>query len=186
MSVMKLADGRMINLKTRELVEEESPVAQEVAQLETFAPKPREQMRLEDLPGDARQMNVVCAVLGYKLLGIPDTDIAIALHCTDEALERVLSSSAYDESYTEVLKAFVAGQKESAREVLSSNAVGAANVLVATMRKSKNENNRVRAAESVLSRVGITADSDANNTQGGLRIKIINDTGKQDINISLG
>lgn len=190
MNLIKLKDGRLFNPVTKEVKDPEEDCrdkeVREFKEIEALKPKPRTQMRLEDLPAKVGTMNVICAIIGYRLLGIPDSDISVALNCELDMLERIIASSAYDESFTEVVKAFVAGQKHSARDVLSSGAISAAHTLVKVMKESKNEAHRLRASENILSRVGITADGETSDHGGGLRIKIVTESPDTKVNINVG
>jgi hypothetical protein len=189
-NLIKLKDGRLFNPVTKEMLDPEGDAGhkdvKEAKVVESFTPKPRTQMRLEDLPAKPGSMNVICAILAYRLLGIPDTDICLALGCDDTTIERITASSAYDESYTEIIKAFASGQKHSARDVLSNGAVTAAKTLVKVMQESKNEAHRLRASENILSRTGITADGEVNEQNGGLRIKIVSATPDTSVTINVG
>lgn len=173
--MLKLADGREIDLSTKKVKEEEKPVVEE-GQPVSFSPKPKQDLRLEDLPADTRMMNVVCAVVSYRIMGILDYDIARALGCTEAQLFDIVNSEAFTKTYDLVMDAFINGQQLSAKALISNNAVQAAQSLVQVMKSSKNENNRLRAAEGVLNRAGIGVDGANDGMGGGLMIKIIKDT----------
>lgn len=170
MTMITLADGRQFDTAKKEVVESNTP--DEDIQLPV--PAPRSGIRLEDLPANTRVMNAVCAVAGYKLLGLNNNDISLALGCTIEQLHEILEGDIYSKSLEEMTAAFVRGQESTARDILAKNAIVAANVL-ATGLKSKNEANKMKAAESILNRNGIGGDT-ANGMSGqGLVIKIIKD-----------
>jgi methyl coenzyme M reductase beta subunit len=130
-------------------------------------------------------MNVMCAVSGYKLLGISDLDICIAIGCTKGQLEDILTSDVYSEITTDIMKAFVRGQENTARDVLAKSAMHAANVLVTTARNGKNEANKLRAAEGILDRMNVTGDAHHGMSGPGLVIKIVKEHKNDGITITM-
>lgn len=184
MKTLKLADGREIDLKTRQLVTHVEPeVVDEPSP--AFEPSASE-IKLEDLPTTPSQMNVINAVLGYTLIGLPTRDIELALGCSSSQLEAIMSSEAYDRTRKMILEAFVRGQTNTAREILSTGAIDAAQQVVSIAKKSKNEANRLRASENILKVTGV-ANDDANSMMAqGLVIKIVRDNAPVDINIKVG
>ena len=67
---------------------------------------------------------------------------------------------------------------------MSNGVITAASELVEIVKNSKNEANRLKAAESVLNRNGI-ADGSGSSGMQGLTIKIIKDTKSDGITISM-
>jgi hypothetical protein len=179
--IIQLADGRKFDTATKQVVEEAPDEYQESLPV----PLPKEGVKLEDLPADTRTMNVMCAVASYKLLGINDQDICIAIGCSSQQLEDILHSDIYSEITTDITKAFVRGQENSARDVLAKNAMHAADVLVTTARKGKSESNRLRAAEGILDRMNVTGDAAHGMAGPGLVIKIVKEHKNTEINISM-
>ena len=183
MTLITLADGRKLNTVTKKIEEVELPEAENVSG-SSFVPKPVHQMRLEDLPSSTKIMNATCAIIGYKLLGLPNRDICDALGCNINQLEDILNGEVYKSTYDKIIESFLNGQKENAKDILSNGVITAANELVKIVKNSKNEANRLKAAESVLNRNGI-ADGSGSTGMQRLTIKIIKDTKSDDITISM-
>ena len=186
--LIKLADGSMFDplkkQKVEQVIENDTSDADNVSEvLPTIAPK--DNVRLEDLPAEPRIMNVVCSVIGYKLLGISNNDICIALGCNHKQLNDILNGEVYDKAYNDVVAAFVKGQENSARDILAKASMSAANTLVAIASKSKNEQNKLKAAEKILNRMNITGDESHGMSGPGLTIKIIKEHKEDSITISM-
>lgn len=183
MTKITLADGRILDTVTKKIEEVPLPDAEDVSG-SSLVPKPIHNMRLEDLPSSVKVMNATCAIIGYKLLGLPNRDICEALGCRPDQLDDILNGEVYKSTYDKVIEAFTNGQKENAKDILSNGMIQAATELTKIVKNSKNEANRLKAAESVLNRTGITDGSHSNGMQG-LTIKIIKDTKSDDITISM-
>lgn len=186
MNELTLADGTVIDIATGKpkvltRVEKE-PETSEAS--DTFEPLASE-IKLEDLPGTPQQMAVVCAALGFSLIGLPTHDVSLALGCTLEQLEAVTSSEAYDRTRKMILEAFVRGQTSTAREIISTGAIQSARQIVEIATKSKSETNRLKAAETVLKAAGV-ANEDAHSAMAqGLVIKVIRDQAPTNISIKV-
>ena len=185
MTIITLADGRKLNTITKKIEEEEEelPEADNVSG-SSLVPKPVHSMRLEDLPSSIKVMNATCAIIGYKLLGLPNRDICDALGCRPDQLDDILNGEVYKSTYDKVIQAFLNGQKENAKDILANGVITAATKLVEVVKTSKNEANRIKAAESILNRTGIS-DGGGSMGMNGLTIKIIKDTKSDDITISM-
>lgn len=185
--IMTLADGRKFDTATKQYVDEIKDIAipdiEDDVEHTTFTPVVHNKRRLEDLPTDARQMNAVCAVLAYTLMGIDDGDIALAMRVDIEQIDSLKRSDPYRRAQEMATEAFVNGQNEAAAGVLANAALPAARALVTGI-KDKNVANRIRAAESILTRNGIGADGNQNMNGKGLLIRIVKDADTK-IDISL-
>lgn len=182
--ILTLADGSKFDPVAKKIIEDKTSNSDN--ELEVLPiPKPKTSMRLEDLPASPKVMNATIAVVGYKLLGLPNRDICDALGCSLQQLDDILEGEIYKTTFDNVLTSFVNGQEHSARDIIAKNAMKAANQLATIMSNSKNEANRLKAAESVLNRMNITGTD--NNGMGGvgLTIKIIKDTKSEDITITM-
>lgn len=175
MKTLTLFDGSTVELGSRQPDEEEST---------SFSPAPPADIRLEDLPAEPRMMNVVCSVLSYTFMGVRPPDIALALGCTEQQLTDIMESEPYIRSHQMVVDSFIKGQQNSARDVISSNAVRAAQELVKVVRTSKSESNRLRASETILNKSGIS-DTGSDSMADGLVIRVVKDM-KTDIHIKVG
>ena len=181
--MLTLADGKKFDLSSKRVVEEKEPELSEDAPV-SFTPKPSRDLRLEDLPSNAKMMNVYCAVASYKFLGLPDRDIAHALGCTNEQLFDILNSEAYTKTHNLILDAFVNGQTEAAKDIIAGGAIHAAHELVKVVKTSKNESNRLRAAEGVLNRAGV-GDAKTDPMSQGLVIKVVKDAPTSNVTIEV-
>ena len=182
MTIITLADGRKFNTVTKTIEEDELPETENVSG-SSLIPSPVNPMRLEDLPSTPKIMNATCAIVSYKLLGLPDRDICDALGCRPDQLDDILNGEVYKTTYDRVIESFLNGQKQNAKDILANGVVQAATELVKIVKNSKNEANRLKAAESVLNRNGVS-DEASNGMSGGLTIKIIKDT-KAEISINM-
>lgn len=179
---MKLQDGRMFDTVAKKIIE---PEEQQASLATSFLPAPKN-IKLEDLPADPRKMNVIAAILSYRLLGIPDNDICIALGCNLEQLITVTNSEAFERSYKMAIEAFVNGQQKAAKDIIHNNSIDAASEVVSIMKKSKSEQNRLKAASTILDRVGISSESSKDPMGGGLLIKIVRDAEVDNIEVKIG
>lgn len=188
MTTFKLRDGRTFDARTKQITggETEQPVEQELVPVQpaVLDVQPVKELRLEDLPVDPRQMSVVGAVLSFRLMGLPDRDICEALNCSHEQLNDIIDSEAFTFAKDAIVDSFVNSQKADARAIIGSNAIAAAQSIVTVMRTARKEENRLKAAESILNRVGVGGDQD-NPMSGGLMIKILKDTAATEISINM-
>jgi hypothetical protein len=182
-TTITLKDGRKLNTVTKMIEEDISPDADDVSG-DLPIPAPKGNPRLEDLPAPPKVMNATVAVVGYKLLGLPDRDIAYALGCSAEQLNDILNGEIYKTTYDKTIEAFVNGQQQSAKDILANGAMMAAKEVIKIAKHSKNEANRLKAAESVLNRNNIIGE-ESNSMSSGLTIKIIRDSKSEDITISM-
>lgn len=182
--LITLHDGTKFDPVKKVVVEEKLPTVENtVGSLPT--PAPRHDMRLEDLPAAPKVMNIICAVVGYKLLGMPDADICLALNCTEQQLRNVLEGDVYDNTYQSIIESFIRGQENSARDVIARAALDAAKTVVHIAGNSKNEVNKLKAAERILNTMNITGDENHGMGGTGLTIRIIKDTKNEAVTISL-
>lgn len=182
MTIITLADGREFDTVTKKIVEVEVPDTNDVSGT-SLVPTPTRPMRLEDLPSTPKIMNATCAIVSYKLLGLPNRDICDALGCRPDQLEDILNGEVYKTTYDKVIDSFLNGQKQNAKDILANGVITAAHELVKIAKNSKNEANRLKASESILNRNGVS-DEATNGMSGGLTIKIIKDT-KSEITINM-
>jgi hypothetical protein len=183
MKQMTLADGRTFDPATKTFSMKGEPDV-DSSEPVSFVPEPARELRLEDLPADPKQMSVVCAVLGFRLVGLPDVDIALALGCSDAQLFDITNSRAFAEAFDMAMSAYMKGQQSAAKDIIAGGAIHAAQTLVKVARSSKNESNKLRASEGILNRVGIN-DANMNSMDGGLVIRVVKDT-KTSVEIKVG
>lgn len=183
MTTITLADGRKINTVTKVIEEDNSLDADNVSG-DLLIPAPKGNPRLEDLPAPPKVMNATIAVVGYKLLGLPNRDICFALGCSLQQLDDILEGEIYKTTYEKVIESFINGQQQSAKDILANGAMMAAQEVIKIVKTSKNEANRLKAAESVLNRNNIIGE-ESNSMSNGLTIKIIRDSKSEDITISM-
>lgn len=185
MSILKLADGTEINTATGKRVEKIEPVVEDSSAPALFEPASSER-KLEDLPTNPQQMNVIGAVLSYVFIGLPTFDICMALGCSAEQLEAIMASEAYDRTRALIIESFVRGQTNTAREILSTGAIQSARQVIEIATKSKNEQNRLKAADLVLKATGVSGDDINSAMSQGLVIKVIKAEAPTNISIKVG
>jgi hypothetical protein len=182
-TVITLADGRKFDTVKKIAIEDISPDADDVSG-DLPIPAPKGNPRLEDLPAAPKVMNATIAVAGYKILGLPNRDICEALGCSLQQLDDILNGEIYKITHDKMIESFVNGQQQSAKDILANGAIMAAKEVIKIAKNSKNEANRLKAAESVLNRNNIVGE-ESNGMGGGLTIKIINDKKSDSITISM-
>lgn len=172
--MLKLANGEVIDTKSKKVVRDKEEKEEEYA-TPLPSPIPKETLRLEDMPASPSMMNAICAVIGYKMMGLRDADICISLNCTQFQLDGILNNEAYTTAYDKVRESFMHGQDTGAREIIASGAISAAQEIVKIATKSRSEGNRLKAADSILNRMNIGGEA-----SGGmgdtLNIRIMKDT----------
>jgi hypothetical protein len=188
MAQLKLANGLTMDLKAKKVKNEDKEVEVVVEdELHLPVPLPRTGIKLEDLPASPSTMNAISAIISYKLLGLNDHDISIALGCTPFQLSALLAGEAYNQAYKQVVESFVRGQENTARDIIARESIMAAKQLVTIASKSRTEGNRLKASESILNRMNIVGNDQGNAMANGLVIKIVKDhSGTEEINIKVG
>jgi len=186
--IMKMADGRLFDTVTKKFIEQDVQAPAENISLSevTFLPAPKTTVRVEELPSNAREMTVISAIIGFKFLGLPDTEICYALKCDLEQLQSIMATEAYEWAQRTMIEAFVAGQTKAAQDIIVRQAASAANVLVGIMNTSKNEKNKLQAAIATLDRAGITDQSKNGSMSQGLVIKVVRDADASNIEVKIG
>jgi hypothetical protein len=181
--LIQLQDGSKFDPVSKKVIDEAPSVDNTLGALPT--PAPRKDTKLEDLPAPPNVMSIVCAIIGYRLLGLNKNDIALALNCSDQQLDEVINGDVYDTSYNQVIEAFIRGQENSARDIIARASLDAAHTIVKIASHSKNETNKLKAAERILNTMNITGDENHGMGGVGLTIKIIKDTKNDQISITL-
>ncbi len=184
MALMKLADGTMFDTVTKKTVKVSAEEATPLPEL-SFIPAPRSSVRLEELPAAPKQMTIISAILGFKYMGLPDTEICYALNCELAQLHSITATDAYTKAEKMIMDAFVLGQTRAARDIIMSNAQFAAQTMVTEMRTAKTSKDRQSAANSVLNRAGIGEDTANDGMGSGLIIKIVRDADTSNIKLNI-
>lgn len=173
--MLKLANGEVIDTKTKKVVRDKEEKEESEHTQALPSPIPKDTLRLEDMPASPSMMNAICAVIGYKMIGLRDADICISLNCTQFQLDGILNNEAYTTAYDKVRESFMHGQDTGAREIIASGAVSAAQEIVKIATRSRSEGNRLKAADSILNRMNIGGES-GGGMGDTLNIRIMKDT----------
>lgn len=182
MSLITLADGRQYDVVAKKVVGE-SETSEHIAPTISLSPKPKKDLRLNDLPATPRQANVFAAAIVYEMLNFPDVDLKYALSCNQEQLDALRASEGYTRIKMLVHEAILHGLNEDARSIIAKNSSTAAETVAGLMIKSKSEAIRLKAAETLLNRAGINNDEMAINDGNSLVIKVVK--GDTPVNVSI-
>lgn len=190
MTIMTLADGRKFDTVTKTYISEDletntNEVTKERDDVSlSLSSLTNTRMRLEDLPTNPKQMNVVCAVTTYVMLGLSDSEICVALNCTIDQLYDVKNSDALkrtqDILFTNIKKKF----EDEASARLSMAAPQAANKIVDLM-NNKNAAVALKAAENVLDRSGVGSSDSFKGMGKGLTIRVVKDKQSESMEINV-
>lgn len=159
MTPLELADGTQIDTTNGSVIndspiatvtEEEIEVPTHSASVELVMQTKR---RLHDLPAASADMHPVAIVASYKLFGLSETDIAIALDTSVESIQLVQNSDSFKFFFQAITENIDDSQQDLVRDLLSKNATNAANQLLQGL-NSEHENIRIGVAKEVLDRTG--------------------------------
>lgn len=141
--------------------------------------------KLGDLPeGDTKQLNAIAAILMYTGVGLADEDIAAALGTTAETVSGIKELDAYRQLSDMFDTQVFDDAKRTASHIIAGASSRAAERMVDAL-ESPNEQVAVVAAKELLSRNGITADTQQTERKSGLNIKIIRKGEKRDETITV-
>lgn len=147
----------IINGKPREAVE--VPPSSGLSRIEVPAPgitqlnQIRVKKTLSDLPASTREMNIISAVCLYKMYGLSDSDISLALNAEQYQIENVVKSSAYQLMYEAVIKNIIDEDADEVRQIFAAGAKKAAKSIV-ELSKDEDKGIKLKASQDVLDRAG--------------------------------
>lgn len=165
---LTLADGTEISLQTGSPVAQQMSPSPSVPSLANGVPPgytivpsnteavtevTRQRRRLSELPDVPEKMNIVSAIVAYHMFGLADFEIAHAIGCTTEQVERIKMTDAFASMLDTVTRSTLDAQANNVRDFLADGAMLAAQ----TMRNellSPNGQNRIVAAKDILDRAG--------------------------------
>lgn len=174
---LKLADGTLIapNGKVVKKVVEPSSMIEVPSQTSAQRLVAATRRKLADLPALPTQMNVVSVVLMYTMLGINDSEIAVATGMSVEQIESLKAHDIYSRVQEEVGKNIILQDQSEIQSIIQRNAKNAA-VKIAALMESDMEDIALRAAKDTLDRGGFRpADvvEHKHSMSGGLVIEVI-------------
>lgn len=109
---------------------------------------------LLDLPVPPKNANGVGLVVFYRMWGLGNTDIALALGVTEEQVQAISVSPAYEMLYNDVIKRMVERDGEEIAAKISSYSHEALERVIDTVRNSDSEKYALIAARDLLDRGG--------------------------------
>jgi len=173
---IELADGTKVSTTTGEIIREKKEPATP-SFMHSNAPKANEMIttRLSDLPVSPKQMNGIAAMIVYRLLGMPDTDIAEALGTDVEKVKTIGLAPIFSDLYTKVSNQVMDLNSESIRVRFAAMSQDALNKVYEIMSDS-DDKNALKAAQDILDRAGHRpADiiMHRHQVEGGLKIEYI-------------
>lgn len=141
--------------------------------------------KLGDLPeGGSKQLNAIAAILTYTQVGLSDEDIAIALGTHIDAVTGIKELDAYRQLSDMFDTNVFDDAKRTASHILARASGRAADTLVTGL-DSANEQVAIVAAKEVLSRTGISSDTQGHEKKTGLNIRIVRKGEKRDETITV-
>ena len=172
---IELADGTKVSTSTGQVIREKKE--RTTSPSFSSAPTANEMIttRLSDLPASPRQMNGVAALIVYRLLGMPESDIAEALGTDIEKIKAIADSSLYTDLYSKVSNQVMDLNSESIRVRFAAMSRDALNKVYEIMSDS-DDKNALKAAQDILDRAGHRpADiiMHRHQVEGGLKIEYI-------------
>lgn len=172
---IELADGTKVSTTTGEVIREKKEKT--VFNEHQIAPSANEMIttRLSDLPVSPKQMNGIAALIVYRLLGMPESDIAEALGTDVEKIKAIASASLFTDLYNKVSNQVMDLNSESIRVRFAAMSRDALNKVYEIMSDS-DDKNALKAAQDILDRAGHRpADiiMHRHQVEGGLKIEYI-------------
>lgn len=151
---LKLADGTLVHADGRI----EKPSSQRYIEVPnaTTAQKivASTRRKLSDMPAPPRTMNAITVVLGYTLQGLDDSEIAVAIGSTIDAIKRIKMSPAYATCYDNIVKEIIENDKQSVRQMFSNMSHKAARK-VDELIDSEDDQIALAASKDALDRAGL-------------------------------
>lgn len=155
LDALVLADGTKINPQTGEVINDEPAKLVEVpsnikaVQLVTQARK-----RVADLPDLPSKTNIIAAIVAYKMFGLDDIEIALALGITELQVGRIIVSDAYTQLHDAILQSVLNNEAGTVKDLFVKNARAAATDMV-KMAATAEGALKFRAMRDVLDRAGM-------------------------------
>jgi hypothetical protein len=173
---IELADGSKISTTTGQVVREKRERAAPTSS-KIDAPTANELIttRIADLPVSPKQMNGIAAMIVYRLLGMPDSDIAEALGTDVEKIKTIGEARVFTDFFNQVSNQVMDLNSESIRIRFAAMSRDALNKVYEIMTDS-DDKNALKAAQDILDRAGHRpADiiMHRHTMEGGLKIEYI-------------
>jgi len=143
---------------------------------------------LEDLPEpDGNQQTVISAVVGLKLLGLSDVDIADTMNTSLEQIQSIVKMPATQASFERIYQNIIHANSENVQGRIAAHANSAVDVVVAMMNDEDTRDDvRLKAAQDILDRSGAHPDqffgetSKSQQNDDELRIVIMDEESKKE------
>lgn len=183
---IELADGTKVSTATGEAIREKKELASSrlpVASINASDSSEAIVTRLADLPLDPKKMNGVAAMIVYRLLGMPDYEIAQALGTTDDKVKAIANAQVFTDLFNKISTQILDKHSSSIRVALAAMSRDALNKVYDIMVES-DDKNALKAAQDILDRAGHRpADVVLHQHQvnGGLKIEFIQRTNDKEI-----
>jgi hypothetical protein len=139
--------------------------------------------KLDDLPDQPRTMNAINVVIGYALFGLDDEATCEATKLTQQQLDKLRASDAYEDMRTIIIRGVLDAEAQSVRDLFQQNARRAVGVLVDGL-AAGSRTDRLAAARDLLDRAGHRpADviEHRHRVDGGLIIEVVRKDERENI-----
>lgn len=147
--------------------------------------KAQKRRTVKELPAPESTMRGIATVFVYSMMGLTAREIADAVGITVDEVEAVKAHSAYTEVFDAVLDEFVNSNSEMIQSRIAAYSHSALDTVADVMLNGKREENKLRAADSLLNRASDQAKA-GKSQQNELRIVIVDNEKNVDVQVHVG
>lgn len=145
-------------------------------------------VNIDNLPEpDNSQQTVICAIVGMRLLGMSDVDIAEVTSSSLEQIQRIVKMPATQVTFEKMYQNMISAQSESTQGRIAAHSNRAVDVVLEMMEDTEvRDDVRLKAAQDVLDRSGTHPDqffgetAQNNQSDDELRIVIMDESGENE------
>lgn len=148
----RLADGTVVDVNSGRVVRNTTHI--EIPTVHTAQSLVAATRRkLAELPSIPERMHPIAVVLSYKLFGLVDDEIALALNWPVEQVARIQQMREYADMHEAVVNSIMQGETANVRDLFTKYSRNAA-VKMIDMMNSEDEGVAIAATKDVLDRAG--------------------------------
>jgi hypothetical protein len=181
---IELADGTRVSTASGEVIRDKKPQKGYTPNAPTHSNE-LISTRLSDLPLEAKRMNGVAALIVYRLLGMPDHDIAEALGIDVDQVKQISNAQVFNDLYSKINAQVLDRSSNDLRIAIAAMSRDALNKVYEVMTEG-DDKNALKAAQDILDRAGHRpADvvMHQHHMSGGLKIEYIERKKENDLPI---
>lgn len=147
--------------------------------------RPRDQRSVRDLPATPSVVSGIACVLVYSILGLGNRDIADAMNCSLDAVERAKEHESYEEIFGLIRDEIINANSENIMSRIAAYQGGALTSLAGVAFNGKMEGNKMRASMDILNRGGSTSKQHVG-IDGANDLRIIITEGETSVEVNVG